>query len=126
MKFFIPAARDAAMAEEALDSIRRFLADQGYPTTARRIYRLAFTHDCEHFDVRVGGRHPGMDDDPWLTDEPEDPDLRCLVVAILEGSTIPCYYICLPFRGVIRAYPWLVGFHAASLVEDFEPEPAET
>src|SRR5687767_14684931 len=121
MKFFIPHARNEAESEEVLTSIRRFLADQDYPTTGRRIRRLAFTHDGEAFDLHVGGHHPGMEDDPELTDEPEHPVFRCLVMAILEGSSRPCYYLCMPFRGVFRGYPWLVGFHAVSAVEEFEP-----
>jgi hypothetical protein len=121
MKFFIPHARDEAGSEVVLASIRRFLASQGYPTTDRRIRRLAFTHDGEAFDLEVGGHHPGMEDDPELTDEPEHPVMRCLVVAILEGSTLPVYYLCMPFRGVIRGYPWLVGFNSVTAAEDFEP-----
>jgi hypothetical protein len=120
MKFFIPCTKDAAEAEEVWIATRRFLADQDFDTTERRIRRLAFTHDCEEFDLEIGGHHPGMEDDPWLTDEPEDPDFRCLVMAIFEGSTRPCYYVCMPYRGVFRAYPWLVGLRAASLIEDFD------
>ncbi len=119
MKFFIPHARDEAGSEVVLASIRRFLASQGYHTTDRRIRRLAFTHDGEAFDLEVGGHHPGMEDDPELTDEPEHPVFRCLVMAILEGGD--CYYLCMPFRGVFRAYPWLVGFRSVTAIEDFEP-----
>jgi hypothetical protein len=120
MKFFIPHARSDSEAEALLASIRRFLAGQGYPTTERRIRRLAFDHDREHFDLEVGGHHPGMEEDPPLTDEPEHPVMRCLVMAILEGSSRPCYYLCMPFRGVFRAYPWLVGFPSVTAVEDFD------
>jgi hypothetical protein len=120
MKFFVPRARSGAEAEEVWTATRRFLADMDYPTTDRRIRRIVFQHDCERFDLEVGGHHPGMEDDPLLTDEPEDPDFRCLVMAIFEGSTRPCYYVCMPYRGVFRAYPWLVGFGAASLIEDFD------
>lgn len=126
MKFFIPSAKDAAEAEEVWAGVRRFLADQDFPTTERRIRRLAFTHDCEPFDLEVGGHHPGMETDPLLTDQPEDPELRCLVMAIFEASSRPCYYLCMPYRGVFRSYPWLVGSNAVTVVEDFEPESAET
>jgi len=120
MKFFVPHARDAAEAQDLWDATRCFLAEQGYRTTARRIRRIAFEHDCEAFDLEVGGHHPGMEEDPLLTDQPEHPVFRCLVMAIFEASTRPCYYLCMPYRGVFRGYPWLVGLGAARAVEDFE------
>ena len=57
---------------------------------------------------------------PPLTDEPEHPPFRCLVMAIFEANNRPCYYLCLPYRGVFRGYPWLVGFEAVMAVENFD------
>jgi hypothetical protein len=120
VKFFVPAARDPAMAEETWTAVRRFLADQGCPSTDRRIRRLAFRHDDEPFDLVVGGIHPGLEFEAFLEAGGEDQVWRYLVYVILEGSDRPCYYVCTGTRGVIRGFPWLVGFHAATLVEDFE------
>jgi hypothetical protein len=121
MKFFIPAARNEAEAEHVWAAVRHFLAANGYPTTARRIRRIAFCHHIEHFDLEIGGHHPGMEDDPPLTAEPEHPLFRCLVMVILEASNRPCFYLCMPYRGVIRGDPWLVGRGAVIHVEEFEP-----
>jgi hypothetical protein len=60
-----------------------------------------------------------MEDDPPLTAEYEHPEFRCLVMAIFEASDRPCYYLCMPYRGVLRGYPWLVGFGAVTAIEDF-------
>jgi len=123
MKFFIPAASDAAMAEDALDGIRCFLLEQGYPTTERRIRRLAFRNRGDHFDLEVGGDHPGMKDEWPLDGRREALALRCLVVAILEGAGGDWFYVCLPYRGVFRNYPWLVHRDEVTAIEDFEAEP---
>jgi hypothetical protein len=121
MKFFIPCSPDEAEGESIWNGVRRFLAEGGYPTTERRIRRLAFRHDGEHFDLEVGGHHPGMEDDPLLTEEPEDPAFRCLVMAIFEAGDRSCYYLCMPYRGVFRSDPWLVGIDSVTAVEEFEP-----
>ncbi|MEA3045265.1 MAG: hypothetical protein QOH47_3103 [Sphingomonadales bacterium] len=126
MKFFIPAARDAAMAEQAWQATRSFLADQGFPASERRIRRLAFWNRGDHFDLEVGGHHPGMEDE-WPVDGREEDDaIRCIVFVILEAAGGGGYYVCLPYRGVFRNYPWLVHADEATDIEDFEPEPAET
>lgn len=126
MKFFVPAARDAAMAEEAWTGVRRFLAEQGFATTERRIRRLAFWNRGDHFDLEIGGHHPGMEDE-WPVDGREENDaIRCIVFVILEGTGGDYYYVCLPYRGVFRNYPWLVHVDEMTAVEEFEPEPAES
>ncbi|HMG47896.1 MAG TPA: hypothetical protein VK614_10600 [Allosphingosinicella sp.] len=122
MKFFIPAAADAAMAEDALDGIRCFLLEQGYPTTARRIRRIAFWNRGDHFDLEVGGEHPGMKDEWPLGGRREELGLRCLVVAILEKPDGDWFYVCLPYRGVFRNYPWLVHRDEVTAMEDFEAQ----
>jgi hypothetical protein len=121
MKFFVPAARDSAMAEQAWDATRRFLADQGCFTTRRRIRRLAFRHDGEEFDLVVGGIHRGLEFEAFLEAGGEDQVWRYLVFVILEASDRSCYYVCTGSRGVLRGFPCVVGLRAASLVEDFEP-----
>ncbi|HEX8241046.1 MAG TPA: hypothetical protein VF574_15030 [Allosphingosinicella sp.] len=121
MKFFVPAARDPAMAEQAWEATRRFLADQGCPTTRRRIRRLAFGHDGEDFDLVVGGIHPGLEFESFLDAGGEDQVWRYLVFVILESSGRPCYYVCTGARGVLQGFPWLVGFPSVTLIEDFEP-----
>lgn len=126
MNFFIPAASDAAMAEQVWHATRAFLADQGYPTSERRIRRLAFWNRGDHFDLEVGGHHPGMEDE-WPVDGREENEaFRCIVFTIYEAERRDRYYVCLPYRGVLCNYPWLVHADEVTAVEDFEPEPAET
>ena len=122
MKFFMPFARSEAQAEEAWDSVRCFLAEQGYFTTDRRIRRIAFWNRADHFDLEVGGHHPGMEDE-WPVDGrwEENPAIRCTVVAIYEGRGSPWFYVCLPYRGVLRNYPWLVHRDEVTAIEAFEP-----
>jgi hypothetical protein len=120
MRFFVPAARDEAMAEHAWHATRRFLAEQGCPSTERRIRRIVFTHDREEFNLVVGGLHHGLAEECFFEAGGEDQMWRYLVFVILEGSSRPCYYVCTGARGVIRGYPWLVGFESVSLIEDFE------
>ena len=119
MKFFVPFARSEAEAEEAWDATRRFLADQGYPTTDRRLRRIAFWNRADHFDLEVGGHHPGMEDEWPLGGRPENPATRCTVIAIYEGQGGLWYYVCLPYRGVLRNYPWLVHVDEVTAVEEF-------
>lgn len=121
MKFFVPAARDPAMAEQAWQATRRFIAGQGCPTTGRRIRRLAFGHDGEEFDLVVGGIHPGLEFESFLEAGGEDQVWRYLVFAILEGLGHPCYYVCTGAGGVLQGSPWLVGFASVTFIEDFEP-----
>lgn len=120
MKFFVPAARDPAMAAHAWTATRRFLADQGCLTTERRIRRIAFRHDGEPFDLVVGGIHPGLEFESFLDAGGEDQVWRYLVFVILEASDRPCYYVCTGARGVLQGFPWLVGFSSTTLIEDFE------
>jgi len=85
MKFFIPAAEDAAQAEEVYQSIRKFVADQVGRLTNKRIFRIQFVRDGKQYNLAVGDRFE---------------DLRAeRVIAILEGRI---YYVCTPNRGVVR------------------------
>ena len=119
MKFFIPHARDAAEAEDLWDATRCFLAEQGYRTTARRIRRIAFWSRGDHFDLEVGGRHPGMEDEWPVDGRPENDAIRCIVFVILEGLGRDWFYVCLPYRGVFRNYPWLVHVNEMTDIENF-------
>ena len=119
MRFFVPHAKDAASAEEIWTAVRRFLDEQDFPTTERRIRRLAFWNRGDHFDLEVGGHHPGMEDEWPVDGRPEDPAIRCTVFVILEGIG-DYYYVCLPYRGVLRNYPWLVHVDEATFIQDFD------
>jgi len=123
MKFFIPGARDAAEAEGVWQATRTFLAEEGYPTSERRIRRLAFRNRADHFDLEVGGHHPGMEDEEPVDGREENEAIRCTVFVILEASDSDWFYVCLPYRGVLRNYPWLVHRDEVTDAQNFEDEP---
>jgi hypothetical protein len=104
MKFFIPAAEDAAQAEEVYQSIRRFVAEQEGRLTITRIYRIEFSHNGKQYNLAVGDRFQEVRGE--------------LVIAILEGRA---YYVCTPHRGVVRGQPFLVSREFATHIEEFEP-----
>ena len=125
MKFFVPRASDAAQAERVWTNVRRVLADQDFPTTERRIRRIAFWNRGDHFDLEVGGHHPGMEEEEPVDGREEDDAIRCTVFVILEGVEGEWFYVCLPYRGVLRNYPWLVHRDEMTLIQGFEPKSAE-
>lgn len=107
MKFFVPAARDDAQAEEVYESIRKFNGEQmGAKLSHRRIYRLSGVHDGTPFTATVGEIFER---------------LREVVVAILLDTSRDVYFICTANRGVIRGEPYLSGAHEIRGAEDFEP-----
>jgi hypothetical protein len=106
VKFFIPAAKDAANAEEIYDSIRRFNSEQmGAELSLQRIYRLTGRHDGNPFTATVGETFERLS-------EP--------VVAILLDTTRDVYFICTANRGVLRGTPYLSGAHEIKFLEEFE------
>ena len=104
-KFFDPAARDRAQAEEMRAVIRRFLETQRRQTSDRRIFRLNYVHNGELRVAQVG--------------ELFGPELPETVIAIFEGEGI--FYVCTPNRGVRRDEPVLVGA-SGTRVTDFDPD----
>lgn len=108
MKFFIPAAKDAAQAEEVYEGVRKFNSEQmGATLSPRRIYRLAGVHDGKPFTATVGEMFER---------------LREVVVAILLDTKRDLYFICTANRGVIRGEPYLSGAHEIRDSEDFEQQ----
>ena len=105
MKFFIPAAKDAAEAESVYKSIKVFVGKQcPGDLTDRRIYALEHVHNGVRYVARVG--------------EPFE-RLGEIVIAILEGYL---YYVCTENRGVVRDMPYLVGREEVRSIVDFETE----
>ena len=106
MKFFIPATKDAAQAEEVYEGVCKFNSEQmGATLSPRRIYRLAGVHDGKPFTATVGEMFER---------------LREVVVAILLDTKRDLYFICTANRGVIRGEPYLSGAHEIRDSEDFE------
>jgi hypothetical protein len=106
MKFFIPAATDAANAEVLYDSIRRFNSEQmGATLSPRRIYSVSGVHNGRDFAATVGKpfESPGE-----------------VVVAILLDTSRSLYFICTPNRGVLKGMPYLSGSNEVYSAEDFE------
>ncbi|HJX85022.1 MAG TPA: hypothetical protein VJ723_11815 [Candidatus Angelobacter sp.] len=106
MKFFVPAAKDAAQAEEVYEGIRKFNIEQmGATLSPRRIYHVAGVHDGKPFTATVG--------------EPFE-RLREVVVAILLDTSRNLFFICTANTGVLRGEPYLSGAHEIRDAEDFE------
>lgn len=106
MKFFLPAAKDAAEAESAYEGIRKFNAEQmGATLSPRRIYSVSGVHDGKPFSATVGQTFERLGE---------------TVVAILLDTSRECYFICTPNRGVLRDGPYLSGTNEIRSVEYFE------
>jgi len=106
MKFFVPAAKNAAQADEVYEGIRKFNSEQmGATLSHRRIYRLAGVHDGKPFTPTVGEQFERLQE---------------AVVAILLDTKRNLYLICTANRGVIRGEPYLSGAHEIRDAEDFE------
>ena len=100
-KFFIPAAEDAAQAEEVYQSIRRFVAEQVGRLKNKRIFRIQFSQDGKQYNLAVGDRSQDLGGER--------------VIAILEGRR------CTPNHGVVRGAPFPVGRDFVTHIEEFEP-----
>ncbi len=112
MKFFLPAAKDAAQAERAYEGIRKFNAKEMSATLSpRRIYKVAGVHNGKRFEATVGKPFESLG-------EP--------VIAILLDTSRNCYFICTPNRGVLRGVPYLSGSNEIDSVEDFESTESTT
>lgn len=112
MKFFVPAAKDAAQAEEVYEGIRKFNAkEMGASLSPRRIYSIGGTHNSKRFVATVGEPFESLG-------EP--------VIAILLDTSRNCYFICTPNRGVLRGVPYLSGSNEIDSVEDFEATEPST
>lgn len=113
MKFFIPCARSDGEAEHVFEAVRRFLAEQGLPTRARRIRRLEYRLPCGPQQIEIG--------EEVIPREP--------ALLILRAAEEPVYYVCTPNSGVLRGEPWLVDDDEHTRAEDFDPvvpvRPAE-
>jgi hypothetical protein len=118
MNLFLPADPLTARQEDLPEAIRCYLAEQGFLTTARLIRRLVFRERGETFDLRVGGRHPGVERRPPSGFPPEDEVIRAVIFAILESHKPRGYLVCTPYRGVIRGRPFLVAPGSVTLVGD--------
>jgi len=105
MKFFIPAAKDAAQEKEVYEGTRKFVSQQmGAKLSPRRIYRLEFVHEGKAYTATVGETFERLDE---------------RVIAILLDTVRDLYFICTPNRGVLRGDPYLAGSSEIRSVEDF-------
>jgi hypothetical protein len=106
VKFFVPAANDAAHAEELYGAIYRFNREQMQAELSpRRIHSVRGVHDGKPFVATVG--------EPFEV-PPE------VVVAILLDTTRNCYLICTANRGVARGMPYLSGTNEIRSVDYFD------
>ena len=102
VKFFIPFAKDQAVAEEIYEATKKFATDTAFKPTARRIFRIEYNDHGKSTYAEVGQANP-------IEGE--------LVMAILEGTT---FMVCTPNRGVMRGMPYLIGTDEITHIVDFE------
>jgi hypothetical protein len=108
MKFFIPAAEDAAQEQRVYSAIKEFLGKElGAVFDDRKVRSLRYVHDGKEYYAEVGSLHA-------LNGEP--------VVAILHEPRRSLYHVCTTNRGVVRGGSILVGWGSVKAVEDFDPE----
>ncbi|HEY9235956.1 MULTISPECIES: hypothetical protein [Phenylobacterium] len=101
MQFFVPNTTSPRQAEEVYASVRRFLADNGWPTADERYESLSFQHDGKTYVLNVGQRH-------YELPEP--------VMLILRAEGAQNYYVCTPNRGTVRGAPYLIGDEAQAKI----------
>jgi hypothetical protein len=111
VEFFFPTPDgghedDPAKAEELWQACRKGAeGDMGADALARRVYRLAYSHNGKTMEATVG--------------ELEQYYERERVMAIIAFPH--CYKICCVIRGFLKVGDTpIVGTHAVSRVEDFE------
>jgi hypothetical protein len=91
MKFFLPIGRDVAWERETYTLLKRLLsATLATSFTERQICSLHYQAEGQASDVDVGQPHP-------LNGE--------IIIAILEGTSPPRYYVCTRTRGSPTACP---------------------
>ena len=111
-RFFIPAARDDAMAEEVLAATAKFVG-RPVPPPAERIFRFGFEHNGRLYKAQVGDEIDSYYQSPGP------------VIAIFGGNPL---LICMRDRGVARGGPIMVSAHAVidGSVEYFDDEPGKS
>jgi hypothetical protein len=116
MKFFIPLAKDEAMAEDVLRSTAK-VVERPVPPPAERIFRFAYR------DQRIA---PGKITTVQVGD-PIDPYYKEVgpVIAIFGGDPL---LVCMRDRGVARGAPIMVGANEVvnGSVEYFDEESGKT
>jgi hypothetical protein len=92
--FFVPYAKTPEAAERLWQAARRWLADNGCPTTARRIYSVSYTHNSTASVDVIGEKDRyGMQ-----------------TILLLYESTLPrLCYCCIYERGAFSGLPILSG-----------------
>lgn len=104
MEFFVPHAESREEAERVLQSTAEFV---GGTVPKKRIYRLHYTHNREPMVAEIG---KPADSYYREGDQP--------AIAILPAGG--AYAVCLPYRGVIRGGPILVGSDSVTKIETFD------
>jgi len=107
MRFFLPIGRDSAWEREMYHHLKRLLsAALETPFTERQICSLHYQHEGQEYDVDVGQSHPVNGE---------------IIVAILEGTLPPRYYVCTRTRGVFEGQPIFIDAPDVFSVTEFEP-----
>lgn len=105
-RFFVPGAKDADEEEQVRTAVVQFAKRQGFDVTDRRIFRLSYRHNGQHYVAEVG--------------KPDSLTGAPVVVMILEMRDRSRYLVCTPNRGVLRGLPILVGQASVLSITDFD------
>ena len=97
--YFFPGAASVEQADQYREAAVRFARDNGFPATARRIFRLRHQSDDRVREDEVG--------------QIESQDGHEVVVAILEADKL--FLVVTPSRGFMRGTP--IPYHVDEVLE---------
>lgn len=93
MRFYVPYTESDEQAERLWISVRRYLTQQGFSTTERRIRKVYFRQSGQDYEAEVGKLFRELQEE---------------AIFILEAAHRRLIYLCTPNRGVVRGDPYLV------------------
>ena len=106
VKFYAPYTDSKDQAEKLWVSVRRYLTQQGFSTTERRIRKVYFRRNGQDYEAEVGKLFRELQEE---------------AIFILEAAHRRLIYLCTPNRGVVRGDPYLVDARdTGTYLVDFE------
>ena len=109
MKFFMPAAKNAAQGEDAYQAVARFMRENMGELSAQRYYSIYYSHNGKSMKAVVGEPDP-------LTGE-----LVCAIFRTARANGP--FLICTPNRGIVRGDPILADGGPNTRAVHFEDYP---
>lgn len=106
VKFYAPYTDSKEQAEKLWVSVRRYLTQQGFSTTERRIRKVYFRHKGQEYEAEVGKLFREIQEE---------------TIFIVEAAHRRLIYLCTPHRGVVRGDPYLVDARdSGTFIVDFD------